>query len=438
MGSSRGFLPDIRPARVEGAPGSLIGYGGAGSDMGWLLDMAGAAGAAGYPFGGIGVSGRWLGGTEDDGGAWPAKHTVDRLGHAALPGCRIRGSRPDARERRFGALLNDPWRGLPLHLAVEARGSTSRAGPGGSWTGSPDLDRRGASLEEARWPGTSKTACSNGDGHRFSAHRARRPCAWRVLRSDRGRSCCSRDKWAGRAGPPREENRVCADSPHHDPPVRLVSVAKQLRTDWVEPSEVLRDRTLRPIGPLVLGPGSLSTRLVSASPPTYAVRRIAVALADRKVVDEVIEALAPLQRSGADPHLLISGRARCEPVQGTVSGLGLERSTTFLGWVPRDRLPEFSGSVDRSVSISRPDSWDVAEADVMASAVPVTSVQIVDAKVQNCSPESELLVVAGAVHGRDTRLRVSVGDTNLGGAEAAPGRWARASAHPEVAIKSSQ
>ncbi len=192
-------------------------------------------------------------------------------------------------------------------------------------------------------------------------------------------------------------------------------VSKQLRTDWAERSVVVGDRTLILMGPWVLPSGSLFNPLYSASPPTYAVRQRAIGLADRGVVGEVIEAFAPLQRSGAYPQLPIGGGPRCVPLEGPVGRPSLEQSTTFLGWVPRDRLPEFSRSMDRFVSISRSESWDVAETEVMASRLAVLSIHMSGARVQHCSPDSELLLAVRAVRRCDRCLWVLVGDTNLGG-----------------------
>ena len=416
MGCLRGSSSDVRPARVEGAPGSLIWCGGAGSDRGWLLDAAGALGGVGCAFQVIGLGGRWLASTGEDSGARPAKHTVVPWVRSAVPRRNIRASPPHGLERPCGALRKAPWGGLHLHLAPEARGSTSCAGSGGSSTGSPKLVRRGADLSDCRWGGASKTACSNRDGRRFNTHHAPRRYARRVPRSARGRSCSNRDSWRCRPGTSREESRACIDGRYHDAPVRVASVAKQLHTNWVEPFVMLTGRILIPFGPLVLGPGSLSKPLDSASPPTYTVRRPPAGCADRWVVEEVVDGLAPLQPSGADPHAPIRhGGPRRDPVARPVRPLGLERTTTFLGWVPCDRLPEFPGSVDDIVPVPRPESWGAAEAELMALELAVLSAHLLDARVQNCSAESELLVVVGTVRGCETGLRGFLADTNLAG-----------------------
>lgn len=216
LGCSRCAASAVRPTRVLLAPGSLIWKDGAGSENGWLFDVAEALGGVGHVFEVIARGGLWLGATVEDCGPWPVKHPVARWAHPAIPGGNSRRSPPDARTTtscttecpsgwaapsaccrgcRLGETCRSRW-----VLCRSFRPGPARARPGRTSTA-----------------GSSKTACSGGGSHRVRAWHVRRPCARQVLRCDLPRSCCGGDNWAYRGGPSREERRACVKNPHHPP-----------------------------------------------------------------------------------------------------------------------------------------------------------------------------------------------------------------------------
>jgi glycosyltransferase involved in cell wall biosynthesis len=399
-GRSKSPEPEVFRARVLLAPASVIWKASAGSENGWLFDIAEALAGAGYVFDVI---------AEEADGSGPQDRTVALgkrkiapLGGLALP-FRVASA---VVRRRMLANADLVHHGMPFALArtfsllpllAARRGVPFVLGPvqaPQSWTGADET-----------W--------ANLDGMAHARLRARLETAIEV-----------------RVGPYAE--RVFGSFSD----ATLRAAAAVVATGPTAAS-LLVERGV-PVSRVRVIPPPVRAAFFAQGGPPEPVERPAVltggVLVERKGVDEVIEAFAGLQRSGVRARLLVYGDGpRRELLESQATRLGIEPSTTFLGWVAREALPGLLRRVDVFVSMSRSESMGSAVAEAMASGVAVLSAANVGAREQIEPGETGLLVDVGDIGACERGLRALLDDANLRRRFAAAGaRWTRSHVHPEV------
>ncbi len=128
----------------------------------------------------------------------------------------------------------------------------------------------------------------------------------------------------------------------------------------------------------------------------------------------MIQAFARLHRSAPDVRRPSYGDgSRHVLLVRPVRRLRIQLSTTFLGWVPGDRLPELRGSVDLFASVSRPDSWIGAAAEAMTSPGPVPSPATVAARERISGAQNGSLAETGDLDVSVRGVQVLPGDPIL-------------------------
>ena len=395
--------PDVSRARVLLAPASVIWKAGAGSENGWLFDIAEVLAGAGYTFEVIAEEADGLGPQETT--VALGKRKIAALGGLALP-FRVAS---EVVRRRMLANTDLVHHGMPfalgrtfslLPLLAARRGAPFVLGPvqvPQSWTGDDETWANLDGMPNARLRARLEVAIEASVG----------PYAERILGrfSDATLRAAAAVVATGptaagllvRRGVPVSRVRVIP------PPVRAAFFAEGGPPGPVEQ-------------PVVLTGG---------------------VLVERKGVDEVIEAFAGLQRSGVRARLLVYGDGpRRELLESQATRLGIEGCTTFLGWVARQSLPELLRSVDVFVSMSRSEAMASAVAEAMASGVAVLSAANIGAREQVRPGETGVLVDVGDVGACERSLRALLDEANLRRKLAAAGaRWARSHVHPEVVSK---
>lgn len=397
------FGSGVRPTQVLLAPGSCIWKAGAGSENGWLFDVVEALSGAGYVFEVI---------AEEADGSGPQRRTVAlgrrriaSVGGFVLP-FRVAAS---VVRRRMLAGVDIVHHGMPF-------------GVGRTFSLVPRLaGRRGIPFVlgpvqvPQTWTGPDET-WANLDGLAHAKLRARVEIAIEL-----GLGTCADRVFARFSDATlRAAAAVVATGP---------TAADVLVARGVFPSRV---RVIHP--PVGVPFFAERVRAELARSPVVLTGGV---LIERKAVDEVITAFARLHGSGSDARLLIYGDGpRRELLERQVTRLGIGRSTTFLGWIARERLPELLRSVDLFVSMSRSESWGGAVAEAMASGVAVLSAANTGARDQIRSGENGLLVDIGDVDRCERSLQLLLGDTNLRERLGAAGaRWALARVHPAVVMR---
>ncbi len=395
--------PDVSRARVLLAPASVIWKAGAGSENGWLFDIAEALAGRGYTFEVI---------AEEADGSGPqvttvalGKRKIAALGGLALP-FRVAS---EVVRRRMLANTDLVHHGMPfalgrtfslLPLLAARRGVPFVLGPvqvPHSWTGDDETWANLDGMPNARLRARLEVAIETVAG----------PYAERILGTFSDATL-------------RAAAAVVATGP---------SAAGLLVRRGVRASRVR-----------VIPPPVRAGFFAGGGPPGPVEQPVVLTggvLVERKGVDEVIEAFAGLQRSGVRARLLVYGDGpRRELLESQATRLGIEGSTTFLGWVARQSLPELLRSVDVFVSMSRSESVGVAVAEAMASGVAVLSAANIGAREQIRSGETGLLVDVGDIGACERGLRALLDDAGLRRRLGAAGaRWARSHVHPEVVSK---